>query len=156
MAPAVHEFWHDGAPIIEREHSMQAFQKSTVKEVFDSYPAPMRHKLMALRQLIFDTAAQTAGVGELEETLKWGEPAYLTSKGKSGSTVRIAYKPNKPSQYAMYFNCQTTLVDTFRTMFPNDFRFEGNRAIVFEQAAKLPVKELSWCIAAALMYHQRR
>ena len=138
------------------DHLVQPFQKAAVKEVFDAYPAPVRLKLMVLRQLIFDTAARTSGVGELEETLKWGEPAYLTSKSKGGSTLRIAYKATKPSQYAMYFNCQTTLVDTFRTMFPNDFRFEGNRAIVFELPEMVPVEELAWCIAAALTYHQRR
>ncbi len=135
---------------------MQSFNNSTVKKVFGAYPASMRARLMALRQLILDTAARTPGVGVLEETLKWGEPAYLTSQSKSGSTVRIAYSPKRPSQYAVYFNCQTTLVDTFRTMFPNDFQFEGNRALVFERDGSLPKKELAWCIAAALTYHQHR
>lgn len=135
---------------------MQPFQSPAVKEVFDSYPAPIRTKLLALRQLIFDTAARAAGVGELEETLKWGEPAYLTSQSKSGSTVRIAYSPKRPLQYAMYFNCQTNLVETFRSIFPNDFQFEGNRALVFELSQKPPKKEMAWCIAAALTYHQRR
>ena len=37
---------------------------------------------MFLRQLIFETAAATEVVGELEETLKWGEPSYLTPKTK--------------------------------------------------------------------------
>jgi hypothetical protein len=135
---------------------MQPFQNSAVKEVFDTYPAAVRQKLMVLRQLIFDTAERTAGVGELEETLKWGEPAYLTSQSKSGSTVRIAWSAKRPSRYAMYFNCQTTMVDTFRTMFPNDFQFEGNRALVFERGRKLPKKELAWCITAALTYHRKR
>ena len=44
---------------------------------------------MKLRQLIFDVAAKTKDVGQLEETLKWGEPAYLTSESKSGSLIRI-------------------------------------------------------------------
>jgi hypothetical protein len=142
--------------VTESENSMQPFQNSAVKEVFDAYPAPMRLKLMVLRQLIFDTAARTEGVGELEEALKWGEPAYLTSQSKSGSTVRFAYSPKRPLQYAMYFNCQTTLVDTFRTVFPSDFQFDGNRALVFKQADRLPKKELAWCIAEALTYHQRQ
>ena len=135
---------------------MTPFQDSAVQQVFDSYPAPIRIKLMALRRLIFDTAASTAGVGELEETLKWGEPAYLTAKSKSGSTVRIAYNPTKPLQYAMYFNCQTTLVDTFRTTFPKDFQFEGNRAIVFKMDEEVAKQELIFCIAAALTYHRKR
>jgi hypothetical protein len=132
---------------------MRSFQNPAVKEVFESYPAPMRKKLLALRELIFDTAATTLSVGELEETLKWGEPAYSTTKSKSGSPIRIAYKASRPTQYTMYFICHTNLVETFKTMFPNDFKFEGNRAIVFEAADSTPTQELSWCITAALTYH---
>ena len=84
-----------------------------------------------------------------------GEPAYLTSKTKSGSTVRIAYKPAKPLHYAMYFNCQTTLVETFRTLFPSDFTFDGNRAIIFEESDVIATDALAFCIAAALTYHRR-
>ena len=71
---------------------MRTFQNPAVKEVFESYPAPMRAKLLVLRELIFESAASTPGVGELDETLKWGEPAYATTQSKSGSPVRIAYK----------------------------------------------------------------
>jgi hypothetical protein len=38
---------------------------------------------MRLRQLILDTAARL-DVGPLEETLRWGEPAYVTTT-RSGS-----------------------------------------------------------------------
>ncbi len=122
--------------------------------VFEAYPPTLRRKLMVLRKLILDTAAATEGVGEIEETLKWGEPAYLTTQSKSGSTLRIAWKKSAPTQYAMYFNCQTTLVETFRTVFPNEFRFEGNRAIVFNEADPVPRDALAFCIAAALTYHR--
>ncbi len=81
---------------------MHPFQNAAAAKVFDSYPTQVRRKLMALRQLIFDTAAKTEGVGTLEETLKWGEPAYLTTQSKSGSTVRIAWKPARRQHYAMY------------------------------------------------------
>ncbi|MDY7539180.1 DUF1801 domain-containing protein [Undibacterium sp. RTI2.1] len=108
---------------------------------------------MLLRDLILSTAAATEGVGKIEETLKWGEPAYLTSASKSGSTIRIAWKAAYPSKYAMYFKCHTTLIDSFRTLFPNDFVFEGNRRIVFAEEAVLPTEYLSFCIAAALTYH---
>ena len=111
--------------------------------------------MLVLRELIFATAAQTKGVGELEETLKWGEPAYVTSQSKSGSTIRINRKKLSGTQYAIYFNCQTTLVETFKTLFPNEFVFEGNRAIVFDVADKIPADALRYCIAAALTYHQK-
>ncbi len=136
--------------------AMRPFQNPTVKEVFESYPASMRAKLLVLRELIFESAASTPGVGELDETLKWGEPAYATTQSKSGSPVRIAYKAARPTQYAMYFICHTNLVETFKTMFPNDFRFEGNRAIVFEASDRVPTQELAWCITAALTYHANK
>ena len=116
----------------------------------------MRRRLLALRKLILDTAAKTPGVGELEESLRWGEPAYLTSASNSGSTIRIAWKPAAPKQYAIYFHCQTGLVGSFRRLFPNEFRFEGNRAIAFDADARVPAKQLARCIALALTHKQRR
>jgi hypothetical protein len=131
---------------------MKPIANAAVARVFEAYPSGMRRKLLFLRQLILDTAARTDEVGEIEETLKWGEPAYLT-KSKSGSTVRIDWKKTHPSQYAMYFHCQTNLVETFRTLFPDDFKFEGNRSIVFQENDVVPVDALEFCIAAALTYH---
>jgi hypothetical protein len=135
--------------------ALRPFNDAGVSKAFAAYPSKMRRKLMVLRQLIFDTAAGTDGVGEIDETLKWGEPAYLAAKSKSGSTIRIDWKKSNPSQYAMYFHCQTTLVSMFRTLFPNDFKYEGNRAIVFDEDDAVPTEELSFCIAAALTYHRR-
>ena len=60
-----------------------------VAKVFENYPKAVRSKLLFLRQLIFETAERTQGVGELEETLKWNQPSYLTPETKSGSTIRI-------------------------------------------------------------------
>lgn len=127
-----------------------------VARVFAGYPAAARAKLMQLRALILQTASETDGVGALEETLKWGEPAYLTSETRSGSTIRIAWKTSAPSQYAMYFNCQTTLVDSFRFQFSDVLTFEGNRAIVFETTDELAVDALRHCVAAALTYHRSK
>ncbi|NOT68080.1 MAG: DUF1801 domain-containing protein [Methylophilaceae bacterium] len=132
---------------------MRPFQDAEVAKVFDTYPPHIRTKLLALRELIFETAATTHGVGELEETLKWGEPAYVTAQTKSGSTVRIDWKKSKPREYAMYFHCKTTLVDTFRTLFPAEFRFEGNRAIVFDESDIIPFDALAFCVATSLTYH---
>lgn len=76
-----------------------------VAAVFAGYPEPMRQRLLRLRQRVLDTAVETQGVTELEETLKWGEPSYLT---KSGSTIRMDWKGKSPNQYALYFNCNTS------------------------------------------------
>lgn len=127
-----------------------------VARIFASYPANVRRKLLTIRELIFSLASSIEGVGKIEETLKWGEPAYLTSMSKSGSTIRIAWKKSAPLQYAMYFNCQTNLIDTFRSLFRSEFKFEGNRAIVFDESEKVRTDSLRICIAAALTYHRNK
>ena len=58
-----------------------------VAERFASYPANVRMKMERLRSLIFAVAAQDGRVGESEETLKWGEPAYL--KGEWHKAAKI-------------------------------------------------------------------
>jgi len=135
---------------------MRPFSNAAVEAKFMTYPPKIRRKLLALRELIFRTATATASVGELEECLKWGQPSYLTLQTRSGSTVRIDWKPSSPKQYAMYFHCQTNLVETFRTRFLNEFKFEGNRAIIFNEDDRIPIDSLALCVNAALTYHQRK
>lgn len=127
-----------------------------VAEAFAAAPPALRPRLLALRDLIFETAAATEGVGPLTETLKWGEPAYLTEASRSGTTLRIGWKPAQATQYGLYVHCQTNLVDSFRGLFPDEFRFQGNRAILFDQAEDPPREPLALCIAMALTYHRRK
>ena len=128
-------------------------KNAAVAAAFRRYPKRMREKLLFLRKLVLDTASETDGVGPVEETLKWGEPSYVT---KTGSTVRMGWKETSPHQYAMYFHCQTKLVDTFKEFYRGKFRFEGNRAIVFEEDDKVPIDELKHCISLSLTYHRRK
>jgi len=134
---------------------MKPFTSVEVAAKFDTYPARVRRKLLVIRELVFRTAAETEGVGELEETLKWGEPAY-TPRNKSGCAVRIDSKKKDPTHYAIYFLCQTNLVDTFRTVFPHDFLFEGNRALVFSLEDKVLTNALAMCIAESFTYHLKK
>jgi hypothetical protein len=134
---------------------MKGIANSAVAAVFEAYPPAIRRRLLALRSLILKTAAATPGVGVLDETLKWGEPAYLTSRSKSGSTIRLGWTRSHAGQYAIYFNCQTNLVETFRTLFPKEFKFAGSRAIVFDDKDRVPAQALAYCIGAALTYHRK-
>ncbi len=122
-----------------------------VNEVFDNYPDSVRDKMLNLRRIIIETAHETEGINNLEETLKWGEPSYLT---KYGSTIRIDWKDKTPDQYAIYFKCTSKLVPTFKLLFNNIFTYEGNRAIIFQPEDKIPETELKKCIQAALLYHK--
>ena len=126
-----------------------------IEAVFEAYPQPVKTKLLALRRLIFDTAKTTKGVGALEEALKWGQPSYLTPESKSGSTIRIDQVKAEAGRYAVYFHCQTDLVETFREFYP-ELSYGGNRSILLDAGEKLPEAALRHCIALALTYHLRK
>ena len=126
------------------------FSDPKVAARFAGFPDALRPSLMSLRALIYQTASETEGVGPLLETLKWGQPAYLTPKTKSGSTLRLGLP--KSGGFALYAHCQTTIISDFRTLFPSDFTFEGNRAVLFEDGAA-PDDKLRLMIKSALTYH---
>jgi len=116
---------------------------------FKNYPKNIAIKLKYLRELVLEVA-QENDIKEIEETLKWGEPSYLAKKG---STLRMDWKAKTPNQYAMYFKCTSKLVETFREVYGDTFKYEKNRAIVFGLEDKVPKGELKECIRLALNYH---
>ncbi len=139
-----------------RGSSRAGFADPSVAAAFDAYPKPLKAKLLALRRLILDTAKSTKGVGTVEETLKWGQPSYLTPETKSGSTIRIDRVKAAANQYAVYFHCQTNLVETFRELYPDEFSFGGNRCIILNADDDVPEPALRHCVSLALTYHLNR
>lgn len=132
---------------------MKKFKNKDVATIFDAYPPAIRKKMLFLRELVFSTAEDIIEIGEVEETTKWGEPSYMA---KGGSTVRMDWKSKNPTQYALYFHCQTKLVDTFKELYRDILKFEGNRAIVFDTNDEIPVTALKHCIELSLTYHHRK
>ena len=132
---------------------MDKIEDPEIAEIYNGYPKSIREKLLLLRQLVLEAASETDGMSSLQETLKWGEPSYVT---KSGSTIRMDWKKSKPDQYALYFHCRTKLIDTFKELYGDKFRFEGNRAIVFNESDEIPIGELKHCISLSLTYHSRK
>ncbi len=130
---------------------MELVKDPKVEEILQGYPNDITDKLKSLRQLILDVAAETDGLKKLIETVKWGEPSYLT---KHGSTIRLGWKSSVPDQYSIYFICTTGLVDTFKLVHGDIFTYEGNRAIHFQLSDQVPVKAIKGCIAMALNYHK--
>jgi len=124
-----------------------------VAAALDGMAPPMRARLSELRALIFETAANTHGVGALVESLKWGEPAYRPKAPRTGTTVRVNTVKNSDSACALYFHCQTTLVETFRELYPA-LRYDGNRALLLDIREPLPREALAHCIALAFTYRR--
>lgn len=121
---------------------------SDVAAAFEAMPSKARARLLSVRRLIFETA-ETVGAGALIETLKWGEPAYLTKARKMGTPLRLGLSAGRP---AVFFNCQTTLVAGFRSDFPDVFEYMGNRALVLPDTADQAA--LGLCLSRALTYHR--
>jgi hypothetical protein len=127
-------------------------QPADVAARYAGYPEKTKDQLAELRSLVLETAARTPGVGHLEEALKWGQPSFLTVESGSGTTVRI--DAHASGGVALYVNCKTNLVETYRTRYP-ELTYEGDRAIVL-RPGRLPADVLGHCIALALTYHARK
>ena len=133
---------------------MQSFDDSNIKDVFDAFPDEVRPTLLAVRELIFNVAANNDDIGALSERLRWGQVSYLTKQTKSGSTVRIdALSRHK---IAIYFICTSNLVEEFRRHYGDLLTFSKNRAIHLDPDKALPTNAIKHCIELALTYRLRK
>lgn len=121
-----------------------------IQTLFASYPAQAQQQLQAIRQLILDVAAEHA-LGTIEESIKWGEASFLV---KGGTAIRIDWKAKDPAVVKLFFHCQTLLVETFREIYPIEFCYEGNRAVLVPLTASIQQLPLAHCILLALQYHR--
>ncbi len=110
----------------------------------------MHKHLDILATQIRKTAVQLDEVTELVETQKWGQQSFLPKKPRVGTTIRI--DQHDDSHVAMYVHCQTTLVDTYRSLFP-ELTYEGNRAVLFNVNEPLPKDTIDVLVEEALLYH---
>ncbi|WP_420332386.1 DUF1801 domain-containing protein [Roseibium sp.] len=121
-------------------------------EIYGHYAPPVRQRLLQLRRLILETARKNAAVGDLQETLKWGQPSFMTVKPKTGTTIRIDKDKSEVSDVVLFVHCQTSLVSEWRVLYPH-LCFGGNRSVHFRADEPLPEAEISQMVSMALRYH---
>ncbi|QAX31566.1 DUF1801 domain-containing protein [Leisingera sp. NJS204] len=129
------------------------FASPGIEAAFDVLDPQARVGLLALRGLIFDTAAQTPEAGRVEEALRWGQPSYLTPERKTGTTLRLGVP--KGARFALFVHCQSRLIPEFAAAFPAWDRFEGTRAVLFNDPAEVEPIRHGWLIKRALTYRIR-
>ncbi|MGX9355676.1 DUF1801 domain-containing protein [Roseobacteraceae bacterium S113] len=122
-----------------------------VRAAFDALPGALRPCFDRLRTAILAAAAHDPRIGPLEESLKWGQPAYRPQRARTGSTLRLGVARDAPDHCAVFFICNTNLVDRFRARFP-ELTCMGNRAVLLAPDTPLP-EALAHCLHAALSYH---
>ena len=129
--------------------------KAEVAAAFDRFDDAVKRTLLEVREMTL-SAAEELGVGPLTETLKWGEPAYLTESSRAGTTIRLGQPKNRSIHCAIFVHCQTSLIAEFReTIDDPAIEFEGSRAVIFAASEPLPREALQHCIAQALTYKRR-
>lgn len=117
-----------------------------VQAVLDNMPPQMRKGAIALRHLIYDTAAQL-GQNPPQESLKWGQPSYVSTQG---TPLRIA--ASKHGAFGLFAHCQSTVISEFAQIFGNDFAIQGNREVSFANVADIQPDKLKQLIVHALTY----
>lgn len=133
------------------DHTMPELP-SQIAPAYNAFPEAHRKVLLTIRDLIFNLAETTDGVGEVTENLKWGQPSYLAKQPKTGTPIRLGItKSGKP---AIFTHCQTTVVSDFQSQFPNDFTYEGNRAVIIGDVKKQEPLIRAF-IGSALTYHKK-
>jgi len=128
----------------------------TVATTVAAWPVAAQTAFHALRARIQIAALDVPATGPLLETLKWGEPAWLTQVSKSGTTLRVAWKPVHPDEIGVFVNCRTSLLETIREIYPDAFRYDGTRGLWLRLAQPIPEQAMDHLARLAQGYHRNR
>ncbi|MEP1766464.1 MAG: DUF1801 domain-containing protein [Sulfitobacter sp.] len=120
-----------------------------------SWPQQAQDQFIQMRAVIL-TAAQQADVGLVDETLKWGQPSWRPKRPRTGSTLRLNWQDNSPQTIALYVDCKSTISSTMRDIYPDEFKYESNRALRLPLGAALPDAALDHLARMTFTYHRRR
>ncbi|MGB7243860.1 MAG: DUF1801 domain-containing protein [Sulfitobacter sp.] len=118
------------------------------------WPKPARRHFEDLRGIVHKVAAR-AKIAPIEECLKWGQPAWRPHKNGIGTTLRAAWHPAHPDHFALFVHCQTTLGETLKTLYPDTFQFQGNRALRWSLDAPMPKDAIEHCALLTLTYYRK-
>ncbi len=125
---------------------------SDINNKLAAYPEILAVRLGVVRKLIQNIAARDKAIGEIEESLKWGQISFAARNPKSGTPMRIDGDADAGT-CSLFVPCSSNLIEDFRTLHPNMFDYYGNREVRMDLSEPLPITELSLFIAAALRYY---
>lgn len=119
-----------------------------------TWPDAAQTRFEMVRETLHNVAAR-AEIGGLTEALKWGQPSWLPAKPRIGSTLRCGWHASDPERFSLYLHCQTTLVETMRTLYPTAFDYDGQRALRMSLANPAPMDAMEHCALLTLTYHRK-
>jgi hypothetical protein len=121
-----------------------------IRAIFETNSPEVKDVLLELRALVFQTWAETGIDCALDESLKWGQPAYRPSRPRTGTTLRLG---TVDGEAAIFVHCQTTIIAEMTDVFPEKCRFLGNRALVVGNDGTTPEELAKALISRTLTYH---
>ena len=121
----------------------------------ETRPAAAQAHFVALRGIVHDVAA-SADVGPLDESLKWGQPAWRPKRARTGTTLRVDWVPATADRLGVFVDCKTDLAAQMDHRFPGRFHNDGRRALGFDLDHPLDA-DAAWQLAhLALTYHRAK
>lgn len=126
---------------------------ANVADVYVACGTDAQDRLMQIRTLIFRVAGEDSAIGPLTETLKWGQPSYLTEKTKSGTTLRLGASDETVS---LFVHCQSHVAEQWRAQYGDTLDIIGNRELRLPATGPIPEDPVRHCIAMALTCHARK
>ncbi len=130
------------------------FASQQAEQAYSLPDTVARDGLLLLRDMIFETAEARPEIGKIEETLRWGQPAYLTPQTKAGTTIRLGQ--HKSARFALFVHCQSRVIPEYLAAYPMWDRVDGTRAVLFDHATEIDPLRHGWLIEQALTYQLRK
>lgn len=120
-----------------------------------TWPTRAQEAFSTLRALCHATADELE-IGPLEESLKWGQPAWRPTKPNTGSTLRVMWHENTPDLLSLYVGCKTDLAARMRDIYPDLPQNDGRRHIAIRLSDPLPLDAMSHLASMTFAYHKSR
>jgi len=123
------------------------FTCDRIAAAFDLPDEKARAGLLALRDLILETAGALPDIGPVEEALRWGQPSYISRKG---TPLRLGVP--KSGRFGLFVHCQSRVIPNYLERYPAWDRIEGTRALLFDRPDQIEPLRHGWLIRHALTY----
>ena len=129
--------------------------QTPLTDTLATWSKPAQELAQACRHL-FHTIAQEADTGPLDESLKWGQPAWRPRKARTGATLRMDWDAATPDRLSLYVDCKTDLASRMRDIYPDLPLNDGQRHLGITIGAPLPEQALAHLAEMTFTYHRAK
>lgn len=128
---------------------------ASLLDQISSWPDPAQKAAWACRTL-FHEIAKKNDLGPLDESLKWGQPAWRPRRPRTGSTLRMTWSATSTDTLAFFVDCKTDLAARMRDVYPDLTRNDGRRQLGVDLTAPLPEQAIAHLAQMTFTYHRTK